>query len=85
MQQTDKTSTRKKFLLWGAAVLSSMTALKFFSGFKKPDRLGSLEKKETVKMLTQDGTLVEVDAEKLYCGKRKKITDEQLKNWVNKK
>jgi hypothetical protein len=36
-------------------------------------------------MLTQDGKLVEVDVEKLYCGKRKKISDEQLKTWVNKK
>ena len=42
------------------------------------------EKKNTVKMLTQDGKLVEVDADKLYCGKRKKISDEQLKNWVSK-
>ena len=31
-------------------------------------------------MLTQDGKLVEVDADKLYCGKRKKITDEATEN-----
>ena len=85
MQQEDKTSTRKKFLLWGAAVLSSMTVFKFMSGSKKTNHLASIEKKETVKMLTRDGTLVEVDVEKLYCGKKKKITDEQLKNWVSKK
>ena len=85
MQQTDKTSTRKKFLLWGAAVLSSMTVFKFMTGSKKPNHLAGIEKKETVKMLTQDGKLVEVDVEKLYCGKKKKITDEQLKNWVTKK
>lgn len=85
MQQADKSSTRKKFLLWGATVISSLTAFKFFVGFKKPDRLASVGKKETVKMLTQDGKLVEVDSEKLYCGNRKKITDEQLKNWVTKK
>ena len=78
MEQLQKTSTRKKFLLWGATVLSSLTVLKFISGSKK-------KKTETVKMLTQDGKLVEVDAEKLFGGKRKKITDEQLKNWVNKK
>ena len=41
--------------------------------------------KNTVKMLSQDGTLIEVDASKIGCGKRKKITDEQLKNWVAKK
>ena len=81
MQQPDKLSSRKKFLLWGTAVLTSLTAFKLFTGSKKL----SGEKKETVKMLTQDGKLVEVDAEQLYCGKRKKISDEQLKNWVVKK
>ena len=81
MQQPDKLSSRKKFLLWGTAVLTSLTAFKLFTGSKKL----SEEKKETVKMLTQDGKLVEVDVEQLYCGKRKKISDEQLKNWVVKK
>jgi hypothetical protein len=36
-------------------------------------------------MITQDGKLVEVDAEKLGCGKRKKISDQELKNWIVKK
>ncbi len=84
MQQTDKTSSRKKFLLWGATVFTSLTAFKIFAGSKKPSFSPDGEKKETVKMLTQDGKLVEVDASKLYCGKRKKISDEQLKTWVNK-
>jgi hemerythrin superfamily protein len=82
MQQPDKTSTRKKFLLWGAAVLSSLTAFKLITGSRKT-RGGAGEK--TVKMLTQDGKLVEVDAEKLLFSKREKINDEQLKIWVHKK
>ena len=77
MEHHQKNSNRKKFLLWSAAVLSSFTVLKLISANKK-------EKKNTVRMLTQDGKLVEVDADKLYCGKRKKISDEQLKNWVSK-
>jgi hypothetical protein len=77
MQQT-KITSRKKFLLWGATVLSSLTVLKFISGKKQ-------QKNETIKMLTQDGKLVEIDREKLYGSKRNKITDEQLKSWVNKK
>jgi hypothetical protein len=77
MEQPKKTS-RKKFLLSGATVLSSLTVLKFISGNKQ-------KKNGTVKMLTQDGKLVEVDEEKLFGSKRKKISDEQLKNWVNKK
>lgn len=71
--------------MWGAAVLTSLTAFKLFAGSKKPVSSPDGEKSATVKMLAQDGKLVEVDAKQLYCGKRKKITDEQLKNWVNKK
>ena len=85
MQQPDKTSSRKKFLLWGTAALTSLTALKLFAGTKKAALSQDEKKTATVKMLTQDGKLVEVDAEKLYCGKRKKISDDQLKTWVNKK
>ena len=78
MKQDPKLSSRKKFLLWGAAVLSSLTVLKFIPG--TPEK-----KKETVKMLTQDGKLVEVDITKRLYGKRAQINDEQLKNWVTKK
>ena len=78
MEQQPKTSSRKKFLLWGATILSSLTVLNFVSGDKPP-------KKETVKMLTQDGILVEVEVDKLTTGRRNKINDEQLKNWVSKK
>ncbi len=82
MEQTPKTSNRKKFLLWGATLLSSLTILKFLPGNRKKISEPAIK---TVKMLTQDGKLVEVDVEKFYCGKRKKISDEQLKTWVNKK
>ncbi len=78
MEQNQKTPSRKKFLLWGAAVLSSVTLLKFIPTNKE-------KKRETVKMLGQDGKLVEVDAEKLFFSKGNKINDEQLKNWVSKK
>ena len=85
MQQPDKLSSRKKFLIWGTAVLTSLTAFKLFAGSKKLSGSQEGEKKTTVKMLTQDGKLVEVDAEKLGCGKRKKISDQELKNWIVKK
>jgi len=75
MEQSPRASTRKKFLLWGAAVLSSLTLLKFIPGNKR-------KKSETVKMLTQDGKLVEVDVTKLGCSNRKKISDDELKTWV---
>lgn len=80
MQQPEKISSRKKFLVWGTAALTSLTAFSLFSGAKKNE----VKKTTKIKMLTQDGKLVEVDADKVYCGKRKKISDEQLKTWINK-
>ena len=78
MEQNSKISSRKKFLLWSAAVLSSLTIFKLIPDSIKP-------KNETVKMLTQDGKLVEVDISKRPNLKRDIINDEQLKNWVTKK
>lgn len=77
----DKT-TRKKILFWGAAVLSSLTVLKFLPGAKPK---AALAEEDTVKMLGQDGKLVEISRKDLGCGNRKKITDEELKKWVNHK
>ena len=85
MQQPDKLSSRKKFLIWGSAVLTSLTAFKLFAGSKKLSGFQDEEKKKTVKMLTQDGKLVEVEVDNLGCGQRKKISDQQLKDWVVKK
>ncbi len=80
MQQKNKISSRKKFLLWGAAVLSSFTVLKFFSGRKEaPAQPDS----NTVKMLTQDGKLVEIDREFL-AGTGHTISNEELQQWIKK-
>jgi hypothetical protein len=75
MEQSPKISNRKKFLLWTATVLSSLTVFKFIPR-------NNPKETETIKMLTQDGKLVEVDVTKLGCGKRKKISDDELKTWV---
>jgi hypothetical protein len=80
MRQNQKAPSRKKFLLWGAALLSSPTVLKMFSA-KKITANGPVN--ETVKMLTQDGRLVEVD-KKLLASSGKKISDEELQKWVKK-
>jgi hypothetical protein len=42
------------------------------------------EKKETMKVLSQDGRLVEVDVSKINRLKGK-ISDEELQNWIRKK
>ena len=74
--QVQKSQSRKKFLMWGAAALSSVTVLRFFGTKKK--------KSETVKMLAQDGTLVEIDKEHLVSI-QKKITDSELQHWIKTK
>lgn len=76
MKNPQKTPTRKKFLIWSATVLSSLTFMKFFSGNEE-------KKNETIKMLTQDGKLVEID-KKLLTSSAKKITNQELKKWVKK-
>ena len=78
MESTAKTTSRKKFFLWSAGVLTSVTAFKYFFG-----KGLNKKKSNTVKMLTQDGILVEVDQESIdYSGKR--ITDKELQLWVKK-
>lgn len=78
MEPTTKTTSRKKFFLWSAGILTSVTAFKYLFG-NKPGK----EKKETVKMLTQDGTLVEIDKE-LLSNYNKKISDNELQQWIKK-
>jgi protein-disulfide isomerase len=76
MHDSEKFQSRKKFLLWGAAALSSVSVLRFFKAPKK-------QKTETVKMLTQDGKLVEVTVSAIPS-KKKKITNKELQNWIKK-
>jgi len=71
-----KKQTRRKFLGWGLASAAVFSAFKFFKPAEK-------KQKETVKMLTQDGTLVEVDIASLPSAK-KKITNPELQNWIKK-
>lgn len=76
MQEAQPTTSRKKFLLWSATILSSATVFKFI-------RIPKKKKTEMVKMLTQDGKLVEID-KKLLISPGKKITNKELQQWVKK-
>jgi hypothetical protein len=78
MQQPTNPPSRKKFIWWGAAVFTSLATLRFFTRTKEKDR-----KNNTVKMLTQDGQLVEVD-KNLLGPARKKISNAELQQWVKK-
>ncbi len=75
MQDAKKKTTRKKFLLWTTALISSVTAFRI---------LGSKPKKETIKMLAEDGSLVEIDSSLLVSTGRK-ISDKELQEWVKNK
>jgi len=76
MQESPKPTSRKKFLLWSATILSSSAVFKFI-------RIPKKKKSDTVKMLTQDGKLVEID-KKLLASPGKKISDIELQQWVKK-
>ena len=68
--------SRKKFLFSG---LSLAAVAAFFKWGNQPE----LEKKKTVKFLTQDGKLVEIDEDKLPSFK-KAATKEEVQNWIKK-
>ena len=74
--QTNQPNSRKKFLFLGLSAVALFSVFKF--SFPK-----NRKKKNTVKMLTQDGKLVEIDQEMIKSSK-KKITNAELRDWVNK-
>ncbi len=84
MENNNKIQSRKKFLAVGITAAAMLTAFRFFIPEPK-------KKPTTVKLLSQDGTLVEVETEKieeiekLLCVKAKKIDNIQLQNWIYKK
>lgn len=76
MQQPTDNSSRKKFLWWGAAALAAVGSWKLFGGRIKK------KEPETIKMLTQDGRLVEMD--KSLLAATTKATDKDLQDWIKK-
>lgn len=81
--ENKKTATRRKFVL-GLGILSVLGVfMRPFISKKVIVSCGPVNKKKTVKMLTQEGTLVEIE-ESMLQGQGKKITDEGLKSWVKK-
>ena len=77
MELPEKNTNRKRFLQWGAALLGSVTLFRFF---KKPKPT----KQETVKMLTADGRLVEVNAAAFNARrKRTKASKKEIYAWMN--
>jgi len=78
IQRDDKPLSRKKFVVWTVGILSAMTALAFFK------RSAPRKNTRTVKMLTRDGRLVEIEISKLPS-KRKRIKDDDIHAWIQRK
>jgi len=77
MQIENSKVSRRKLVSWlGVLSLFTMAGAAFRPWKNK-------SKPQTVKMLTQDGQLVEVDV-KLLAANTKKISDKELQNWVKK-
>ena len=74
MDNNTKQQSRKKFIGLSISAAALLTTFRFFN-FKKKNKTG------TVKMLTQDGKLVEVDIAALPS-KKKKITNKEMQNWI---
>ncbi len=75
MDIQNKKQGRRKFITWGVASAAMLTAVKYFVPGKP--------KMETVKMLTEDGKLVEIEIASIPA-KKKKITNGELQNWIKK-
>lgn len=75
MNDLNRNQNRRKFLAWTIISAAFLAACQWI----KPPA----PKKETVTMLTRDGKLVEVDITAL-SEKRKKITNRELQNWIEK-
>jgi hypothetical protein len=77
MKKEIKKISRKNFLSWGVGITSVLALPAFLRNKKK-------KKPQKVKMLTQDGRLVEIDMENIPS-KKQKIKDADIHTWVNKK
>ena len=83
IDQKKKEEPSRRKLIAGLGVLSLFPIAKLATSFKKKEVIACAPEIKTVKFLTQDGTLVEVDVTKINGGKEK-ISNQQLQSWVNK-
>lgn len=72
--------SRRKFTLLGVGALSSFAVFRLWPSSGKK---GGTGKSKTVKMLAQDGNLVEVDVAVLSA-QRRKVSNTELQNWIKK-
>ncbi len=84
MSEPGTSLSRKKFFKWASMTLASFSLYSIVSKKRKNgDKISLCTQESTVKFLTEDGQLVEVDRASLPSAERK-ITDEELKRWLTK-
>lgn len=76
METNQKNNSRRKFLWGGLGILSAVSAIKLIMPKK--------QKTDTVKMLSEDGKLVEVDISKIK-NTGVKVSDKDVITWVKNK
>jgi hypothetical protein len=76
MEHHKHKDSRRKFFLWGISIAASVTAIKFLWPAGKKTR--------PVKMLSEDGKLVEVDP-RFISRTGKKVSDKEVITWVKNK
>jgi hypothetical protein len=87
-KMNDPLKNERRKLLSGLGVLSVVALVGGFNLFKKKNKeviaCNPHQDQKTVKMLTQDGRLVEIDAS-LLASNTKKISNKELQSWIKKK
>jgi hypothetical protein len=78
MESSKKDLSRKKFIGWTIGIASVLT----LPAFLRPPKKRSPS--QTVKMLTQDGKLVEIDVSNIP-DKKKKVSAADIHSWIRKK
>lgn len=79
MDNDNKLQSRKKFIGLGVSAAALFATFKFWS----PTKIAVKKQPPTVKMLSQDGKLVEVDIAALPS-RKKKITNKEMQGWIKK-
>jgi len=76
MTADKQNSSRRKFVEWGLGALAAFSTIGLFFSRKK--------NKKTVKLLTQDGRLVEVD-EAFVKSTGRRVDNKEIHTWVKNK
>jgi hypothetical protein len=77
MRQLEKIH-RKSFLKWCAGIIASSFAINKLSAGNKVE----IKDEAKIKMLTEDGRLVEIDKKHLTGNSKQKISETAIHNWI---